>query len=211
MNFEEKNGFSFKHNQYNEPNRGALIKLIEVAGKLSNDKAVKSAPYACYFISNLELYIFAKINNVSATMIAEFLFTYGYFVANEGCFQTAKGSSVNCLKDLQNNGMLKKGYSLLDIDFRYSGWNRQKVYDEMIKELSTGENVNLRVCFCSKPEFIDTPQESAHDHALIVATDDQGGFVVCDTSWRGHSYPENSMKTYINAKNIRWFTAIVED
>jgi len=206
MNFKEKNKYSYLMNQWNEPKRQKLNNLLIKSAGLTKSEAIDNADSACYFISNLEIYMFNDINLVSDIEISKFLFDGKYFVAKEGCYQ--RKSAKICLENLQDAGLVKTDYALLDIDKDYTGWNRKKVYDKMLERLHDNPDVNLRVCFCSDAKYIDTPDEDKHDHALIVTCDNDGNYVVCDTSVRPHEYPGNMMNKYINADNIRWFTQL---
>ena len=207
MNFKEKQDYAYQMNQQSMKGRLGLVNLLMQSAGLDIDSAVENAQHACYFTTTLEKYMFADLNLASDVEISEFLFKNKYFLANEGCYQ--KIPSKETMYDLAAQGLIRPDLSFIDVDYRYTGMTRSKVYTELVERLREHPGSNIRVSFVTNPKYIGTEHESKHDHAIIVTTDDDGNFRLCDTSYRPKDLPDNNMVNWITPKNIRWFTAVV--
>ena len=197
MDFKQKNDWTYLYNQQNESGRGKLVDIIEKTTSLNSKQAAKSALSACYMVSFIFDIWFKTIEKteISIDDIFQYLFDYEYFRAVD-CYQNY--SSKDILYYMKRDGLIDE-HIFIDKDSSYPGESRKSIFMKLQDYMMQPDFKCCRVCFGS---------DAASDHALMVATDEQGRPVVMDTSWRPHEWDGNQMERYVNSDTIRWFTSV---
>ena len=195
--FQEMNNWTYEYNQQGLAERHSLIETIKKTGSLSYERARVAARSACYLTSLVFDIWFKGVEkaNIGIKDIFKWLYDTDSFVP-ETSYQMR--SSKDILAHMKKDGIIQD-YNFTDVDYRYGNCNREIVFKELIDYMQSPDFTCARVCFGA---------DASSDHALIVTNDELGRAVVCDTSWRGHDWPDNRMIDYINAETIRWFTSV---
>lgn len=196
-NYTKLNLKTWTLNQQGKDQRTELVDMISKTTGMNYTSSLRPAKSACYMITLLidiwnkgiikEPYTFQDIMSV---------FFHEKFFRPSDCWQLQ--SSVYILKALVKQGYIKK-CSFTDCDYRNKGETRQSVYNQLIKRMEKKNFLSARVCF---------GEDASGDHAITVTNNENGDMVVCDTSWRSHATPGNSMHDWITPLTIRWWTEI---
>jgi len=203
-NFSQINEMTKKLNQWGDP--ADLIELIYRANHhtgdpITREQAATAAESICLSIS-LVLDIWAK--DPDLTDIYEWLeWFYGQDYIGWDAARTAKSYQMKPSKEIiaEINREIKpsKLFQLVDVDSRDAGWSRAACMNSLQARVTAIDFLCCRVCFSS----------GGGVHALIVAKNESGYPVVCDTSGRSHTWPMSAMEKYITAENILWYTEVL--